>query len=43
MDIFLSAGANALDNIKSKTREMLESDRLKQYIVHHPLAAGPKP
>ena len=37
MEIFLSAGANALDNIRGKTNEMLASDRLKEYLVHHPL------
>jgi hypothetical protein len=35
-ELFLSAGANSLDDIRCKTEEMLESDRLKTFFLSRP-------
>ena len=35
-ELFLSAGANSLDDIRGKTKEMLASDRLETFLVNHP-------
>ena len=32
----MSAGANSLDDVRGKTREMLASDRLEKFLVSHP-------
>ena len=35
-ELFLSAGANSLDDVRGKTREMLASDRLEKFLVNNP-------